>query len=322
MHQEDIRPCLHCNYCIDGGRRGAKSKNVAVQEDATYSGECSVNPLMYHNYWKNKIPMPTVAKNVLVVGGGIAGMQAVVTAAQRGHRVTLVEKTNKLGGLLEFSEYIWFKDRIKKYCDYMIRQVKKANVEVLLNTEATPQLVESIAPDALIVAIGGEPIKPNIEGINNDNVFLAMDALKEPDKLGEKVVIIGGGLVGCELAIQFGTIGKKVTVVEMGDLLAATGQLCERIHTLKWMDMNKVQSLLESQCTAITEKGVYVSTNGKESFVEADSVVICTGYKNNSVRNNIFKDLAYDVIFVGDCKKTATIREAVRSGFDAAAILH
>jgi NADPH-dependent 2,4-dienoyl-CoA reductase/sulfur reductase-like enzyme len=278
-----------------------------------------VNPLAFQGFWKTKIPMPMRSKTVAVVGGGVAGMQAAITAAERGHKVVLYEKNNKLGGILEFADYIWFKDRIKMFREYLIRQLKKNNVYVMLNTEATPELLEKTDVDHVIVAIGGKAVMPPISGIDNKNVVTAMDALKHQEQLGENIVIIGGGLVGCELSIQLAGNGSKVTVVEQGEYLAATGQLCERIHTLKWMEKNNVVSMLETKCTEITDKGVYVQNGTEERFIEADSVVICAGIMPEKEETNKFFGCAFEVVNIGDCKKAANIREAVAAGYDAGA---
>lgn len=317
--EDDIRPCLHCDYCVDGGRRGALAKTVTYQAESTFDAYCSANPLAFQGFWKTKIPMPTRSKTVAVIGGGVAGMQAAITAAERGHKVVLYEKSDKLGGVLEFADHIWFKDRIKMFREYLIRQVKKNGVYVMLNTEATPELLEKSDVDHVIVAVGGKAAMPPIPGIENKNVITAMDALKRQDQLGENIVIIGGGLVGCELSIQLGGNGSKVTVVEQGEYLAATGQLCERIHTLKWMDKNNVVSMLETNCTEITDKGVYVQTGADKKFIEADTVVICTGIVPEKEERDKFAGCAFEVVNIGDCKKAANIREAVAAGYDAGA---
>lgn len=318
---EDIRPCLHCNYCADGGRRGSSTKNVTFNKTATYNAECSVNPLYGQGYYKLKIPAPQKAKNVAVIGGGVAGMVAAITAARRGHAVTLFEQDDKLGGLLAFADHMWFKDSILNYRKYLIRQIAKNNVQVYLNTKATPETIEPFSFDAIIVAIGGKAIVPNIHGIQNNNVFLAMDALSHPEKLGKKVAIIGGGAVGCEISIQLSDGIREITVVEMGDELVATSHLNERVHTLKWMEKNNVQSFLNTVCVAIDEDKIYLKDSTSEFSLFVDSVILCTGFAALTEERDSFQGHAFDVINVGDCKKAANIRAAVDAAYSAAMIL-
>ena len=204
----------------------------------------------------------------------------------------------------------------------MILQVKKKGVNIMLNTQATREMIEQLDPDAVIVAVGAEQIVPNIPGIKNKNVFMAADIFGKEDELGQKVVIIGGGMVGCEISIHLGEKGHQCTVVEMGEYIAGNAQLSQRIHILKFMEESKVIGLPENKCTKITEQGVYVvDADNQEKFLEADSVIICVGNKAKTIERDVFKDVAFDVINVGDCVKAGDIRTAVHSAWDAAATL-
>ena len=319
--EEDIRPCLHCNLCIDGGRRKALSKEVDLDPAATYEQFCAINPYFGHGNVREFFQKPSRSKNVIVVGGGLAGMLSATWAARNGHKVTLYEKSDKLGGLLFNAEDMWFKDRIQRYHEYVVRQLMKSGAEVVLNTEVTPEMVRMQNADCAIIAIGSESIKPNIKGIDGPNVVMAEDILGNKDKLGKKLLIIGGGLVGCELSIELGDLGHEVTLVEMGDFLAANGQLCERTHTLKYMDKAHVKAYTETQCVEITEQGAYVEDINGKRFIEADNVIICVGFKAKVAQRDAFANCAFEVKNVGDCKKAANIHNAVTSAFDAAMTL-
>lgn len=317
--EEDVRPCLHCNYCIDGGRRGSVSKKLTMNNEATFDIYCSVNPLFGQGAAKRYIPEPTEQKKVAIIGGGVAGMQAAITAAERGHEVTLYEKSDKLGGQLYFADYMWFKDSIKRFREWQIRQVYKKGVNVKLNTEATPELVEAGNPDTVIVAIGSKPSVPPIPGIDGANVRIARTIFGHEEELGKNLVIIGGGLVGCDTAIHLAGKGHNVTILEAAEFIARNAQLAERIATLKEMDKAGIVSHVEVNCREIKENGVLIADkDGNESFIEADHVLISTGIVPLLEEREKFQYSAIDVRYIGDCDYGGTIRQAVHSGYDAA----
>lgn len=316
---EDIRPCLRCDYCLDTGRRGRLSKLVTLANDATYDVHCSVNPYFSQGYVKKQLFSAKIdqKKEVMVVGGGISGLQAAVTAAQRGHQVKLYEKTDKCGGQLFFSDYMPFKKEIKAFLKYMIRQAEKNGVKIIYNTKVTPSFVEEAAPDVLIVAVGAEQVIPKIPGLENKNVMMGLDVFGHEDEVGKNVVIVGGGLVGCELSIYLSG-ERNIHVVEMTEYLCSTAQLTERMHTMEIMEQKGVNSLLETKVTKIDEKGVWVkSQDGSEKYLSADTVIIAVGTKSCVQERDQFQDTAFTVIHIGDCVKASDICHAVQSGFDA-----
>ena len=186
--EDDIRPCLQCYNCLE------------VMHHNHYLG-CDVNPRAGREHRLGEVSPAKTPRKVIIIGGGPAGMQAAITAAERGHRVTLYEKSARLGGILNVSDNDFLKLRVRKYRDYLVRQVSKAGVTVKTNTEATPEIVEAANPDVVIAASGSRPIIPDIPGVDRPNVFTAIAAYKSPAALGERVVIIGGNLVGCEMAL-------------------------------------------------------------------------------------------------------------------------
>lgn len=317
-HEEDIRPCMRCNFCIDTGRRGKLSTTITYDAESTFNLQCAADPTYGQGFFKKFVPKPEVAKDVVVVGGGFAGLEAAMTAAERGHRVTLLEQTNALGGVMAHTEDIWFKYDTGRFRDYLICQCKKNGVNIRLNTKATRQMIDDMDPDAVIVAIGSEPVIPKIPGVDKANVITAEEALHHPDRVGKKAVIIGGGLVGCETAIILGEAGIDTHVIEFSQYLMGTSQFSQRIHTTEFMEKAGATYQLESKCTEILDDGVDVEKDGVISRIKADTIVLAVGRKPLVEERESFRDSAFDVIFVGDCNKVGNIPQAIRNGYDAA----
>ena len=156
-------------------------------------------------------------------------MQAALTCVRRGHSVVLCEKNNRLGGTLRCEENVPFKKKLDDYIEHQIREIKKAPVDVRLNTEVTKRLADTIAPDVIIAALGARPVIPNIKGIDGSNVLGAEEAYQSPDKVGKRVAILGGGLVGVELGIYLAQMGRDVSIVEMMDKLGDGGNFLHMI---------------------------------------------------------------------------------------------
>lgn len=326
--EEDIRPCLRCDTCLDSGRRGALTTNLTMANNSTFDCYCAVNPWYGQSMMKKIIPDPERVKKVAVIGGGIAGMQSALEAASRGHNVTLYEKGEMLGGQLNiFADKVWFKKEVRSLRDYMIRQLEKSDVTLKLNTRATAEMIEKNDYDAVIVAVGAEPIQPSIKGSDKPHVMLAQDFYNKADEkckcdtLGKDVVIVGGGLVGCEISILLGEQGYNVTVVEMSPYLAITGQLSERMHITKFMDENNVKYFLEAECTEINDKEVIIEQKGEKITLPADTVIMSVGTRPLNKERDQFLHSAFDVTVIGDCLKSGDIKQAIHTGFDAGLVL-
>lgn len=314
--EDDIRPCLRCNYCMDHGRRVAISKDLHLLAHPSYDRYCMVNPMQFQSAQKSIIRPADRQKKVVVVGGGVAGMEAAISCVDRGHYVVLYEKTGKLGGQALLSDGMWFKKEMKLFHEYLEHQVRKRErITVVLNQAATPETIEENDPDAVIVAVGAKQIVPPIPGI--ENAKMAFDVFGHEDEVGKKVVIVGGGSVGVELGIHLNGLGHESTIVEMGEYIAANAQLTERTAYINAMNEYKVKTMTETTCTEITDKGVWVKDKEDKKFLEADTVIICAGTKSLIEERDQFIDTAFDVINVGDCVDASSIVHAVHTGFNA-----
>lgn len=316
--EDDIRPCLRCNYCMDHGRREALTTELHLLSHPSYDRHCATNPLAFQSLSKRSFPPAERVKRIAVVGGGVAGMEAALAAADRGHEVIIYEKTDKLGGQALLSDVMWFKKEMKLFHEYLERQVRKRqNIIVNLNTEATPEIIDELDPDAVIVAVGAEQIVPKIPGV--EKAVMSFDVFgHEEEKVGHKVAIIGGGDIGVELGIHLNQLGHECTVVEMGHYIAPKAQLTERISYLEWLEQEKVNTMIDTKCVEITDQGAIIEdADGNKTLLEADTVIIAVGTKSLVEERDKFIDTAFDVINVGDCVKASSIVHAVHTGFDA-----
>lgn len=321
--EDDIRPCLRCCYCMDHGRRNSltsKKNELTMAAETTFDRGCVVNPLACQGASKKRFPPAERVKRIFVIGGGISGMQAALSAADRGHKVVLFEKTGQLGGQTLLSDVMWFKQDMKHYHEYMARQVRKhPNIDIRMNTRATRELVLEEDPDAVIVAVGAQQIVPRIPGV--EKAIMSFDVFGHEEILGKNVVIIGGGLVGCELSIHLAGLGRTVKVVEMGEFMAANAELTERMAILVEMEKCNVESWTNATCTEIFDTGIMISTSEGQSLLSADSVIVCVGTKPLLEERDQFIATAFDVINVGDCVRASNIANATETGWNAGAIL-
>lgn len=307
--EEDITPCLRCYKCFPGPLE-------EVIDDLINLYGCTVNPkaFIYDREWVSS--KAENSRKVLVVGGGIAGMQAALTAAERGHQVTLVEKSDKLGGLLNFTNQDSWKGDLRMYKDLMIRRVQgNPNITVHLNTELNPDEAAVFGADKVIIALGSSALVPKIPGI--ELAMQALDAYEHPEKVGENIVFVGAGLVGCEAGLSFARKGHKVTILEMADAFApdaypmhrwAMGAQLARDVTLK----------TGYKVTRIQKEGVIAKDpENKEHFFPADTVIHALGMK---ARQDEAKAMAKATggTAVGDCLRPSKVYDAVMEGFMAA----
>ena len=300
--QEDVVPCVKCMRCHD-------SDNYAQHM------QCTVNPRVGLEDAIEKMPAPAGHKKVAVVGGGPAGMMAALTAKDRGHTVTLFEESDKLGGALKFADYVSFKYALRDYKDYLVRQVEKSGVAVKLNTKAAPADLAGF--DAVIAAVGAQPLVPPIPGV--DAIPAATSVYGREDSLGNTVVVIGGGQVGCETAMHLAKLGKSVTVVEMQSELAPDASKTHRDELM--VEIRKegnFHALTSARCTAVTPTSVTYEKDGQRGTVTADSVVLAAGMKARIAEADSFMGLTGDFAEIGDCVRARTVEWATKEGFYAA----
>ena len=304
---EEITPCWRCFDCFEGFIK----KNKVV---------CSVNPVIGNEY-ENKFAAPPIKepKKVLIAGGGPGGIQAAITAAGRGHQVILCEKSSSLGGALKHAEHVPFKDDLYKFSQRHENRLKASSAVVMLAREVTPEFVASQSPDVLIAAIGATPIIPEIPGIDRDNVVMANDLHNADVTIGATVVILGGGFIGCESAIELAKSGRNVTIVEMLDEVALDGNFLHRIAVMLELEKGKVNIVTGMKGESITEEGVQcVNAEGKETFYKADTIICAVGYKALTSVVDQLRATAPEFYHIGDCVKPGRVKDAITAGYNIA----
>ncbi|HWQ78795.1 MAG TPA: FAD-dependent oxidoreductase [Anaerovoracaceae bacterium] len=306
---DKIIPCMRCSTCMS-----------ATTPWNTYNICCSANPKTGRDRMIQRIPAAKGSRKVVVAGGGPAGMMAAITAAERGHDVTLLEKSDALGGLLKFADKESNKPELKRYKDFLVSKTCKTVGDIRLNTEATPEAVEALNPGVLIAALGSRPFVPPIPGVDKDKALTVTDVYYNPEKLGQNVIIVGGGTVGCEAALYLAGKGKNVTIIEMLSFIADPAanwvyHLCfvEEIEKSPY-----ISYMLETKCLEVTPKGVFVEKGGKQEEIAADSVVFCSGMAPETEALEGLYNSAPRVVTAGDCVKPARLAEGVRDGYFSA----
>jgi 2,4-dienoyl-CoA reductase-like NADH-dependent reductase (Old Yellow Enzyme family)/NADPH-dependent 2,4-dienoyl-CoA reductase/sulfur reductase-like enzyme len=302
---DEIVRCTRCFTCL-------------AERVHTQTRICSINPIIGREYESRFALPPSEPKKVLVAGGGPGGMKAAITAAQRGHKVVLCEKSSKLGGALKCIRAISFKKDLYGLIKSLEVQMRKAGVEIRLNTEVTQELVEREAPNVLVLAVGAAPIVPPLPGIDSPKVVLANNLSDEGIAVGKKVVIVGGGLVGCESAVHLAQEGKDVTVVEMMNDVAVDANVRQRPILLDIFAKLQVKVETRMKGVKITDEGlVCIDETEKENLFEADTVVCSVGQQALREVVNDLLDAAPEVVQVGDCIKPQKVTEALYRGYHA-----
>ena len=301
---EEIIPCIKCMSCWSSIMNG-----LLV---------CALNPRTSREAQFPMVQEALVKKNVVVIGGGIAGMEAAVEARRCGHSVTLFEKNDYLGGGMHCEEKVPFKKYFRKYLEYQIRNLKKEGVDVRLGTEATPEMMEEMKPDVILACVGSKPAFPPIPGVDGGNVVTAQYAFENPEQLGKKVAIIGGGLVGCELAIFLDMEGLQTDVIEMGNVINAPGLSAQGTAVKREMRKRGMEVTFNASAEKITGEGLYYIQDGEEKLLEADTVIVATGQKPLDEEAFAFAPYAPEFQMIGDCSNVANIMTAVRNAYTIA----
>ena len=313
-----IHRCLRCYKCFPGSpEEGYDDLPFNSEELSLYVGYCTINPKAHLPFDPDQLPPAEKGpQNVLVIGGGIAGIQAAITASERGHHVILAEKTDSLGGLLKFTDVDIDKPDLRNFKNTLIRELQNTEVEVRLNTEVTPEFIRACGADAVILATGSEPACPPIPGI--EKAYQAMSVYDGTCQAGKKVVMIGGGLVGCETGLYLQKTGHEVTVIEMLDRIANESFGMYREALIWEMEKNGMAMLPGTRCLEITDHGVKIENANGVQELEADTVIFALGMK--SVNYDALKEAAGDaqVYVIGDAIRPGKVDQCTRTGYIAA----
>ena len=304
---EDIRPCICCHA---GCFNFSKSKGHANTQDLTDTmglARCALNPETMQSK-KYRIEPAKKAKKIAIIGGGIGGMEAAILCAKRGHAVTLYEKTDKLGGVFIAAAAPSFKEKDRELIAWYIREVAKLPITVKMNTEVTD--IKALDADEIIVATGAKAKRLPIKGA--DTAIEAVDYLLGNKAVGERVVVIGGGLTGCEIAYDLFLQGKKPAIVEMQDDLITTPGIClaNTSYLRDCFKTNNVPVHLETAVSEITAEGVTVThKDGTTETIPADSVILSVGYNPAPVATK-------GVHVIGDAKNVGNLRTVIWGAWD------
>jgi len=309
--QEDIAHCIGCNECIYRGYE-------------YHFRSCAINPLAGKERDYN-FTEPKIKRKLLVIGGGPGGMYTAYQAARLGHDVELWEKSDRLGGLLNSAGAPSFKYDTMAYRNHLEAQVNKAGVRVLFNKEATADDIEAYGADYVVLAAGAAPIVPRIPGVKGDNVLGATQVLADKAETGKKVIVLGGGDVGCETALHLAEQGKEVVIVEMLDALLKVGGRALNMTQGLWNLLNHstVKACTSSQLTEILPDRVKVKNtdSGVESEILCDTVVLAVGFKSSHTLADELEERDIRFSVIGNNQKPGKVFDAVNQGHHVVRLL-
>jgi NADPH-dependent 2,4-dienoyl-CoA reductase/sulfur reductase-like enzyme len=302
---EDIRWCIACNQGCIGGLIAGSPFTCLVNPEAGREAEMHLTPA-------------TRAKRIMVAGGGPAGMEAARVSALRGHRVSLHERSRYLGGQFHLASLPPRKQEISPYLRYLERQLRELGVEVVLGSALTASMVIGADPDVVIIATGSEPLIPDIPGSDADNVVTAPDVLTGNATVGERVLVAGGGQVGCETAEFLEQFGRQVTIVEAQAELAPDTTLVPRDVLLHGLSQTRVKTLTSTRIVEITSEGVVLEQGGRCETLAVDTIVLALGVTSVNELADGIKDKVPAVHVIGDASRPSSALEAIAAGAEIA----
>ena len=303
--EDDVRKCMRCLSCFSN----------RVKFGRQY---CAINPECGRELETRFDIPPAKKRKVLVVGGGIGGMQAALTCASRGHEVILCEKSSKLGGVLRCEEDVSFKMALASYLDQQAEAVKNSPVDMRLNTRVTPEYAAIIGPDVLIAAVGAVPLKPDIPGIDGDNVMSAQDAYVSLGNIGRSAVILGAGLVGVELGFYLLGKNRSVKIVEMRDCISDGGNFLHVRGVMVEIKKRGLEIKYNTTTKEITPSGVICESDGAEVIFDADTVIYAVGQTPLREEAAALGSCAPEFYMIGDCVWPRSITDATCEAYHIA----
>ena len=299
MYGKKARPCLRCNYCLHTSWLGKRT-------------QCALNPEMGHEF-EGGVQLATEKKRITVIGAGPGGIEAALTATKRGYHVTLLEKEQRIGGKLDIVSAPSYKKQYLDYIAYLDDALAHSTVELKLGVDATLKLVQATNPDAVIVATGADPLILPIPGI--DHAVTADTVLRGQTTVCGTVVIVGGGLVGCETAHVLAEQGCKVHIVEMQDDVLKDTSYVTRHSQLDVLAFTGAKLHVNTRLMEILEDGILATHNGETVKISADAVVLAMGYRNfSTLYTDLLDNLDCEVYQIGDCRQTRKIANAIQEG--------
>ena len=306
---EDIRPCICChNACFNMAHYKGVANAQSIH-DASHIARCALDPTVMQSD-KYKIEPAKVVKNIAVIGGGIGGMESAIVLAKRGHNVTLYEKSGELGGVFIAASAPSFKEKDRMLIAWYAKELKKyPNIKVELHTQIKE--IDDISADEIIVATGAKAVKPNIKGL--DRAVPAIDYLLNKEAIGKTVVVIGGGLTGCEIAYDLYLKGKNPIIVEMQNDLIVSKKVpfANASYLRDFFSANEIPVYLETKLVSVSSDGVMVTDKEGKFKIACDTVISALGYKPNP----LFKKRK-NVHIVGDADEVGNLRTVIWNAWD------